>query len=150
MAMKSTMVILGAALAATLAACPMGQGKTSFNATLSGAAERPNPVTTAGTGAATASLDGTTLTVNGTYQGLSGLATAAHIHGPADETTAAGVLCPLTLTPGSVAGTGTVSGTCQLNGTPPAATVENLRNGLMYVNVHTAANPGGEVRGQLK
>ena len=28
--------------------------------------------------------------------------------------------------------------------------VENMRDGNTYVNVHTAANPGGEVRGQIE
>jgi hypothetical protein len=31
-----------------------------------------------------------------------------------------------------------------------AELIETLRNGGAYVNVHTRANPGGEVRGQIR
>ena len=56
----------------------------TFKADLASAAEVP-PVTSPGKGSATASLDTTTktLTWTVTYSGLSGPATAGHIHGPA-------------------------------------------------------------------
>lgn len=35
-------------------------------------------------------------------------------------------------------------------GSTVAALVENMRTGRVYVNVHTVAHPGGEVRGQVE
>ncbi|MBI2925802.1 MAG: CHRD domain-containing protein, partial [Verrucomicrobia bacterium] len=57
--------------------------RVTFTVTLSGAAERPTPVTTAGTGSGTLMLDGNKLTVDITYSGLTGTVSAGHIHGPA-------------------------------------------------------------------
>ena len=70
-----------------------------FKATLSGASEVP-PTTSAGTGAATATLDTATgkLVWDVTYSGLTGAALAAHIHGPADPGQNAGVMVPLKVT----------------------------------------------------
>jgi len=62
-----------------------------FTLHMTGDAERPNPVTTGASGSGLMRLDGNTLTFNVRYQGLSGLATAAHIHGPAPAAEAAGV-----------------------------------------------------------
>ncbi|MBI3416173.1 MAG: CHRD domain-containing protein [Verrucomicrobia bacterium] len=92
---------------------------------MNGAAEKPNAVTTAG--------------------GLSGPATAAHIHGPADASTAAGVMVGLTAPSAS---SGTLSGTIDLT-TLTAAQVTAIKTGNAYVNIHTAAHPAGEIRGQV-
>ncbi|MCA9838148.1 MAG: CHRD domain-containing protein [Trueperaceae bacterium] len=119
--------------------------QTSFDASLSGGAEVP-AVTTSGTGSATAVLSGNTITVTGTYSGLSGPATAAHIHGPAAKDATAGVVLALTAAEGTTAGSGTLSGT----GTLTDAQITQLRDGLYYINVHTAANASGEIRGQLE
>ena len=113
---------------------------------LSGAAERPTPVTTPGTGSGTATLVGDQLTFSIVYSGLSGAAVAAHIHGPATTERAAGVLIDLAPFNGGAFGeSGTLSGTVTLT----SAQVSNLRSGLTYVNIHTAANQGGELRGQI-
>ena len=77
-----------------------------------------------------------TLTYTMGYTNLTGAPTAAHLHGPADATDNAGVLVPL-----DVAGEGEVTLT--------AEQAEQLAGGLVYVNVHTEANPDGEVRGQI-
>lgn len=127
----------------------------TFAANLTGAAERPTPVTTAATGTATftatTTSTGTTVTYSVTVTGLSGPATAAHIHGPADANTSASPIVPLV-----VSGTGTsgaiISGSFTTTGHATidiAALLALLRNGNAYVNVHTAANPGGEIRGQI-
>jgi hypothetical protein len=63
--------------------------------------------------------------------------TAAHIHGPAARGVNAGVLFPLATTPHK---TGTVSLT--------AAQVADALAGKYYVNAHSTAFPGGEIRGQ--
>lgn len=159
----SAILALGAL---TVAACdnsndnPTGGGNTTdtFSATLTGDAERPNPVVTTATGSAGFTVVSTTtspithtVTYSVTVNGLSGPATAAHIHGPADAENAAGVIVPLTIT-----GTGTtgsiISGTFTATGNTNVSMdslLVLLKNGNAYVNVHTAANPDGEIRGQI-
>jgi hypothetical protein len=99
-------------------------------------------VTSAGKGAATASLDTATkmLTWDVEYSGLSGPATAAHIHGPADPGANAGVVVPFTGNLGSP-----IKGSATLTD----AQIAQLEAGKWYVNIHTDANKGGEIRGQL-
>ena len=75
------------------------------------------------------------LTYSMTLEGLTGAPTAAHLHGPAGPDENAGVMVPLELDGGEV----------ELNDEQTSA----LNDGLIYVNVHTEANPNGEVRGQL-
>jgi hypothetical protein len=123
----------------------VGCGGPSYKATLAGASEVP-PVTSPATGSVTAVLDGTMLDVNGTYKDLSGPAISAHIHGPATATATAGIFCTLTFTEGTPAGTGTLKGECP---NFDEATVTNLNGGMFYVNVHTSAHGGGEIRGQI-
>jgi CHRD domain len=71
---------------------------------------------------------------------LTGKAVAAHIH-KGKPGTAGPVLVPL-CGPCKSGQTGTAS--------ISAATLASIRTGAAYVNVHTAKNPGGEVRGQIK
>ncbi len=117
-----------------------------FSALLNGAAERPNPVTTTATGSALFRLKGNHLVFNITYSGLSGTATAAHIHGPAPASGSANVLINLATFNGGAFGTGgSLSGEVILSPTQK----EHLLSGNTYVNVHTTANSGGEIRGQI-
>jgi hypothetical protein len=88
----------------------------------------------------TATLSGTTLTYKLTFAHLSGPATAAHIHGPAARHVSAGVLVPLC---GPC--TSPLSGTATLN----SSEISSMEAGKTYVNVHTAKNPNGEIRGQI-
>jgi hypothetical protein len=117
---------------------------TTFKADMKGSSEVPAN-TTGGTGSATVTLDSATnkITWNVTFSGLTGPGTAAHIHGPAPAGKNAGVMIWLS-TKGQPA-TSPLSGSGQLT----AAQAADLVNGQCYVNVHTAANPGGEIRGQL-
>ena len=112
-----------------------------FSATLTSASEVP-PKTSAGNGDMLATLDTATktLTYTLTFENLTGPATAAHFHGPAAAGTNAGVLVPIGNNPTSPA-----HGTAKL--TDPQ--IADLEAGKWYVNVHTAANPGGEIRGQV-
>ena len=99
-------------------------------------------ITSAGKGAATATLDTATktLTWDVEYSGLSGPATAAHIHGPADPGKDAGVVVPFT---------GSLASPIKGSGTLTDAQIGQLESGKWYINIHTAANKGGEIRGQL-
>lgn len=76
-------------------------------------------------------------TVN--YAGLSGPASMAHFHGPAAPGANAGVAVPIGSTPATITGTATLTD----------AQAADLLAGRWYLNIHTAANPGGEIRGQV-
>lgn len=114
----------------------------NYSAKLSGAREVPK-IDTKGTGSFTGTYDTTAKTLNYTltFDNLTGPATAAHLHGPATRNATAGVLAPL----GDKNPTSPVTGTVTLNDDQAKA----LQKGRVYVNVHTQANPGGEIRGQV-
>lgn len=122
------------------------QPAVPFTALLNGANERPNPVTTTGEGFGLFSLDGNSLTFTITYRGLSGPASAAHIHGSAAATNSAGVLIDLqAFHTGAFSTNGSFSGTLVLSDAHKALVLA----GRTYVNIHTGANPGGEIRGHI-
>jgi hypothetical protein len=163
--------VLVALLAFSVGACdddddPVGGDNNDpleFIATMTGAAERPDPVTTTATGTATLTVTkgsatgydpnssgSTTVTYSAMVSGLSGAATMAHIHGPAGLEEAAGILVPLTVTSSATSGT-ILSGSFTTTGNAAVSMdslVTLLRNGNSYVNIHTAANAPGEIRGQ--
>jgi hypothetical protein len=129
-----------------------------FSASLSAANERQaNPVNSTATGLATFSLRrNDSLDFAVTVTGLTGAATASHIHvGSAAQNGA--VVNGFTINAGVSTGT-VASGTIVLSklvaGTPAGQiSGDSLRvlinNGNGYVNVHTSAYPGGEIRGQI-
>jgi CHRD domain len=95
-----------------------------------------------GSGAVTATYDTASkkLTFSATYKDLSGPATAAHFHGPAKAGANAGVAIPVKdMTASPLKGEATLTDD----------QAKQLADGLMYFNVHTAANKGGEIRGQV-
>jgi hypothetical protein len=112
-----------------------------MKATLDGKSEVP-PTTSAGKGTADIDYDAATkkLTWKVTYSGLSGPATAGHFHGPAEVGKNASVAVAIP----NIA-TSPVEGSATLTDAQAA----DLIAGKYYVNVHTAANPGGEIRGQV-
>ena len=121
-------------------------GVIPLSVVLGGAYERPTAVTTAGTGSGTLRLEGNTLTFSISYSGLSGPATRAHIHGPAGTDASAGVLIDLEPFNGGAFGTsGTLAGSVIVT----TAQKASILSGMTYVNVHTAANAPGEIRGQV-
>jgi hypothetical protein len=121
-------------------------GRRYFNARLNGANERPDPVDTTGVGAGSFTLDNHLLQVEVNYSGLSGAPSAAQIHGPATLEQPADVLVGLNpIAVGNLDTSGRYSGQLTLD----ANTVLSLVQGLTYVNIHTEANPGGEIRGQI-
>ena len=112
-----------------------------FKATLNGKSEVP-PNASTGTGTADVDYDPATKKLSWVliYSGLSGPATAAHFHGPAEPGKNAGVAVAIpNATSSPVKGSATLT----------AAQAADLEAGKYYVNIHTAANPGGEIRGQV-
>lgn len=124
--------VSGAALAAdtvALAAKLSGANEVSANAS-------------PGSGTLDASLDKQSgvLTWTLTYAGLTGPVKAGHFHGPALAGANSGV---------ALGFTGSVESPIKGSATLTAAQVDDLIAGKWYANLHTAANPGGELRGQV-
>jgi hypothetical protein len=143
-------IAVGSAAGAVLlsSAKPTYAAGTAYKATLNSATEVP-PNSGAGTGTAMVTYDPSTkmVTWQGSFAGLSGPATAAHIHGPADAGKNAGVIVPLSQK--DTPFTSPFKGSATLPDDKAAALAAALSGGQAYVNIHTAANPGGEIRGQL-
>ncbi|MBI1387139.1 MAG: CHRD domain-containing protein [bacterium] len=113
----------------------------SFVAILLGENEAPNPVDTGAYGVAIFKLhaDGTTLDYILQVFNIEGVS-ASHIHTGAAGV-AGGVLYPL-----EAPVTGMSSGSITIN----AADAAKFKDGSLYVNVHTSAHGGGEIRGQIE
>jgi hypothetical protein len=113
----------------------------AYKSNLAGTAEVP-PVQTAGKGAATVNVDTTTKQASWRveYTGLGGPASAAHIHCGAAPGANAGVAVPL-----GNAASSPITGSAAMTD----AQLADLQGGKCYVNIHTDANKGGEIRGQL-
>ena len=124
------LLMAGAASAETL----------KYMAQLKGPAEVPAN-TTAGTGTVMATLDtgSKAFDYTITYSGLTGPAMAAHFHGPA----APGSNAPPVVMVMGISSPKTGAATLT------DAQIADLKAGMWYFNIHTAAHPGGEVRGQL-
>jgi hypothetical protein len=158
-------LITGLVLVVAMSACDddddEGPGPETFTAVMTGAAERPNPVTTTATGSAEFEVNNDN-TVDFTLRVSNMVGVRmAHIHGPATTEQPAGVLVTLLVpiaAPGqnfpgtnSVLSSGTFpSAQFTLNNVSVDSVLTLMRNGLAYVNVHTVANGGGEIRGQVQ
>lgn len=136
-------LFLGIAAALSFAGPASALGTHTLFAVLTGANEVP-PVVTGGIGTCTVTLDDVTgsVSVTGSFSGLTSNASAAHIHGLAGPGVNGGIIVGLTETGGT---SGNVSG----GGTLTPAEITGMLNGLTYINVHTTMNPGGEIRGQV-
>ena len=111
------------------------------NVTLSGGEQVP-PVTTSASGSGTITVkDDKSVSGSVKTSGVTG--TAAHIHMAAPGRTGPVIV---TLTKGSDGSTWSVPDGAKLTD----AQYDAYKAGNLYVNVHSAANKGGEVRGQLK
>ena len=141
-------VVLAALAALAVTAFALGAARDTYTvgAKLTAKAEVPAP--TGAPAAAKGSFAGkyvehkdtATLTWKLVFSGLSGPATAAHIH-MAKPGAAGPVVVPL-------------CGPCKSGqrgkATISAAVIKALESGNAYVNVHTAKNAAGEIRGQVK
>ena len=135
--------LAGLAISAMLSLISPAFAETvTFKANLSGASEVPAN-SSKGTGTVTANYDTSTKQLSYTvdYSGLSGPATAAHFHGPAAAGQNAGVAVAIAAPLASP-----IKGSVTVND----AQQSDLMSGKWYVNIHTAANKGGELRGQLQ
>jgi hypothetical protein len=119
----------------------MAADTTALSAKLFGASEVPAN-SSPGSGSMEATLDKQTNVLNWTvtYSGLTGPVKAGHFHGPASAGANAGV---------ALGFSGSVESPIMGSATLTPAQVADLVAGKWYVNLHTAANPGGEVRGQV-
>lgn len=143
-------------IAAWLAACGKGNGygggatpppagtTYTLSATLNGAQETP-PNSTTGSGTLSGTYDPSSyqVTYTVTWTGITGAPAGMHLHGPALAGQSAAVVVGITgfaaATYGSISGTAVIT---QSQGT-------DLLAGKYYVNIHTVANPAGEIRGQI-
>ncbi|MBL4821050.1 MAG: CHRD domain-containing protein [Gammaproteobacteria bacterium] len=115
---------------------------TSFRARLSEVPVTPQTYKTiTGVGEVFVTLNGSTASVTGTFEGMSSAASAVHIHNApkAMNGPPIGALEATSLPAGSI------SGELELT----AEQVEALRNEELYIVIHTENNPGGELRGWL-
>lgn len=137
----STSFALLLALAAAAPAAWAAGEAMSYKAALKAGTEVP-ATESKGSGEVTATYDPMTkrLSWKGSYSDLTGPVTAAHFHGPAKSGENAGVLVPVTAAASPFTGEATLD----------AAKAADLEAGKMYFNIHTAANPKGEIRGQVE
>jgi hypothetical protein len=127
-------LLVAVAAASLLVAGAASAQMAHYTAKLAGAAG------VKGSGEVTAMLDGKTFTYTATYKDMTGPVVAAHFH---DASAPGGNGPPIV--PASNVGTSPIKGTATLTD----AQIADLNAGKVYFNVHTAANPGGEIRGTL-
>ena len=139
--MRKLVVLVVALVLVPVAAAKPHSGKHRISATLNAAQEVPKQSVKdqAAHGTFTGTLVGTKLTWKLTFAKLTGAATAAHIHlgGMGKAGNVAVALCgPCT---SGMTGTATI----------PHDLFDKIERHCTYVNVHTAKNPAGEIRGQV-
>jgi hypothetical protein len=133
----------GAAVAAIAAsAVPARTEVLSYKVELKGNSEVP-PNHSKATGNVSVSYDPAEkkLSWTGSYSGLSGPVTVAHFHGPAAAGKNAGIALGIS--------NGTLPASFEGSATLTDAQAADLVAGRWYLNLHTAAYPAGEIRGQV-
>ncbi|MGI8524807.1 MAG: CHRD domain-containing protein [Pseudolabrys sp.] len=136
--LRSSMTALACATALAIAS-PAMAAMVNMKADMKASSEVP-PNDSKGSGAVTATFDSASkkLTWKGNYSGLSGPATAAHFHA-GEPGKNGGVVVPISPNASPFEGSATLTD----------EQAADLMAGKWYVNVHTAANKGGEIRGQM-
>jgi CHRD domain len=111
-----------------------------LHAEMKGSNEVP-PNTSPGSGTADATFDTDTklLTWTVTYSNLTGPVMGAHFHGPVEAGKNAGIVLPFKTVESPIQGSATLTDN----------QAADLLAGKWYANIHTGANPGGELRGQM-
>lgn len=143
-ATRISLAVITALTAATLTSCGLLDRQSNlvaFTTQLRAANEVP-PNASPASGSVDAVLDKNTNLFRWkvSYSGLTGAPTAAHFHGPAAIGANAGV---------ALAWPAPIRSPMEGRATLTAAQAADLLAGRWYANVHTARNPGGEVRGQM-
>jgi len=135
----TTFLIAGIALLTGFAGAAQAE-KITLKADLKGSNEVP-PNASPASGKAEATLDTETkvLSWKVTYADLTGPAMGAHFHGPSEAGKNAGIALPFKTVQSPIEGTATLTDN----------QMADLLAGKWYANIHTGANPGGELRGQM-
>jgi hypothetical protein len=138
------LAVVAATLTLALSGCGsmmQSSNMAAFTTQLRGANEVP-PNASNGSGSVDAALNKDTLLLRWkvNYTGLTGNATAGHFHGPAAVGANAGV---------ALGWANPITNGMQGSATLTAAQAADLMAGKWYANIHTAANPAGELRGQM-
>jgi hypothetical protein len=130
--MRHTLFAAVAAMSLMVASAASAQ-MVHYTAKLAGAAG------VKGSGDVFAMLDGKTFSYTANYKDLTGPAVAAHFHNAPNPGGNGPPVVPAVVTPSPIKGTATLTD----------AQIADLNAGKWYFNVHTAANPGGEIRGTV-
>jgi len=130
--MRHTLLAAVAAVGLMVASAASAQ-MTHYAATLKGADG------VKGTGSVQAMLDGKIFTYSASYKDLTGPAVAAHFHNAPAPGGNGPPVVPAVVSPSPIKGTATLTD----------AQIADLNAGKWYFNVHTAANPAGEIRGTV-
>jgi len=135
--------MLGLCVVTGLTACSgMMAGNTVALSGVLAASQEVPPNTSPATGSVEGNFakDSNKLTWKVTYNGVSGPVVAGHFHGPAAAGQNAGV---------ALGFQGALASPIEGEATLSASQAADLLAGKWYVNLHTKANPGGEIRAQI-
>ncbi len=115
---------------------------------MDGAQQVPmNPTLSKGVAALNLSLDGKRLEIKVVANALSGVIQGAHLHKGAVGTNG-GLLVDLSSL--IAADSTSMFGTIEIDDSIKSVFQSYVKSGLVYLNIHTANNPNGEIRGQIK
>lgn len=138
-------VVVAALVAITAVGCtpmmPAASNMVAFTTQLRGANEVPANASS-GSGSVDAALNKDTMQLRWkvNFSGMTGTPTAGHFHGPAAVGANSGV---------ALGWTNPITNGMEGSATLTAAQAADLMAGKWYANIHSAANPGGELRGQM-